>query len=238
LEAHGVPYTGCGVATSRAAFDKLVTKERCLTAGVATPPFAVLDSPQAEWPEGIQLPAVLKPVRQGSSVGLHFINSLADWPAALEDCLRHDTRALLERRVEGRECTVGLLGSQTFPVVEVRPHSGVYDYQSKYTAGSTDYLCPAPFSPELTRSVQAAGRAAFEAVGGGDYARVDLMVDTQGTPYVLEINTLPGMTETSLLPKAAAAAGLAYAELCEAMIDLALARCRQPAGDPGGVVQH
>jgi D-alanine-D-alanine ligase len=229
LETLGVPYTGCGVEVSRIAFDKVLTKQRCVAAGVVTPRFEVFDSPDAKWPEGWQPPAILKPVCQGSSVGLHFINAVAGWSAAIEDCLQHDTRALLEERVTGRECTVGILAGRTLPIVEVRPRSGKYDYQSKYTVGATEYLCPAPWDDDLTASVQAAARAAFNAIGGGDYARVDMMVAGDGTPYVIEVNTLPGMTETSLLPKAAAAAGVGYAALCDRMVRLALARA---AGSP------
>jgi len=224
LEELGVPYTGCGVEASRVAFDKVLTKERCLAAGVPTPRFAVFDSADAPWPSDWQPPAVLKPVCQGSSVGLQFISRESDWPVALAECLRHDTRALLEERVSGRECTVGILEGRPLPVVEVRPRSGVYDYQSKYTSGASEYLCPAPFDPEVTAAVQAAGMAAFTAIGGRDYARVDVMVDAAGRPMVLEVNTLPGMTETSLLPKAAAAAGISYPELCQRMVLLALRR--------------
>jgi D-alanine-D-alanine ligase len=109
-------------------------------------------------------------------------------------------------------------------VVEVRPKTGVYDYQTKYTSGTTDYLCPAPFDPETTARIQQAGLGAFRAIGGRDYARVDVMVHASGAVYVLEVNTLPGMTETSLLPKAAAAAGITYANLCDRMVQLAWRR--------------
>lgn len=224
LEQLGVPYTGCGVEVSRVAFDKVLTKQRCVAAGVVTPRFEVFDSPDAPWPADWQPPAILKPVRQGSSVGLHFIQSTENWSAVLEDCLRHDSRALLEQRVFGRECTVGILEGRALPLVEVRPRSGVYDYQSKYTQGASEYLCPAPFDVEVTAAVQAAGLAAFKAIGGGDYGRVDVMVDEAGTPFVLEVNTLPGMTATSLLPKAAAVTGMGFAALCERMVQLALAR--------------
>jgi len=224
LEECGVPYTGCDAETSRIAFDKILTKERCLWAGVPTPPFAVIDSPEADWPGGFQPPAVLKPVCQGSSVGLHFIHAVAQWPDALRECLRHDTRALLEVRVPGRECTVGILDGQPLPIVEVRPRSGVYDYRSKYTSGASEYFCPADFTPAVGAAVQRAALAAFRAVGGGDYGRVDVIVDGEGNPFVLEVNTLPGMTETSLLPKAAAAAGIGYAALCERMVHLAVRR--------------
>ena len=119
---------------------------------------------------------------------------------------------------------MGILSGEALPIVEVRPHNGKYDYGSKYTAGATEYLCPAPFDSKTTASIQAAALRAFQAVLGRDYGRVDVMVNPRGEPMVLEVNTLPGMTETSLLPKAAAAAGLSYAELCQRMIDLALSR--------------
>jgi D-alanine-D-alanine ligase len=131
---------------------------------------------------------------------------------------------LLEERVSGRECTVGILGDLTLPIIEVRPKTGIYDYKTKYTAGSTEYFCPAPFGETTATQIRAVASGAFMAIGGRDYARVDLIVRPGGEPVVLEVNTLPGMTETSLLPKAAAAAGLAYDELCQRMVDLALKR--------------
>lgn len=224
LEELGVPYTGCGPEASRIAFDKVLTKQRCVDAGIPTSRFMVFDSPGASWPMGWQPPVVLKPVRQGSSVGLQFVERVADWGPALSEALRYDGQVLMEERILGRETTVGILDGRALPVVEVRPKQGAYDYANKYTAGATEYFCPAPFDPPVTQDIQAAGLGAFEAVGGRDYGRVDVMVRANGEPVVLEVNTLPGMTETSLLPKAAAAAGLNYAELCQRMVDLALRR--------------
>jgi D-alanine-D-alanine ligase len=224
LEQLGVPYTGCDSESSRIAFDKFLTKQRCVAVGVPTARFTLIDSPNASWPMGWDPPVVLKPVRQGSSVGLHFVERVSDWNRALTEALRYDAQVLMEEKIIGRETTVGILAGEALPIVEVRPKTGVYDYQSKYTSGATEYLCPAPFDDLSTAKIQAAALGAFQAVNGRDYSRVDIMVRPNGEPVVLEVNTLPGMTETSLLPKAAAAAGIGYAELCQRMVDLALQR--------------
>lgn len=224
LEKTGVPYTGCDSSASRIGFDKALTKERCVAAKVPTARSLVLDSAKTPWPLGWNPPLVIKPVRQGSSVGLQFVERVEEWPGALTEALRHDSQVLIEEKILGRETTVGILDDQPLPVVEVRPKSGVYDYRTKYSVGATDYFCPAPFDEATTKRIQAAGLAAFRAIGGRDYSRVDVMVRPNGDPVVLEVNTLPGMTETSLLPKAAAAAGLSYAVLCQRMVELALRR--------------
>ncbi len=232
LEEMGVPYTGCGPEASRFGFDKFLTKQRCVAAGIPTARFTLIDSAAASWPMGWDPPVVLKPVRQGSSVGLQFVERVADWSQALTEALRYDSQVLVEEKIPGRECTVGILADQPLPIVEVRPKAGVYDYQNKYTAGSTEYFCPAAFEPATAARVQAAALGAFRAIGGRDYARVDVMVRPNGEPVVLEVNTLPGMTETSLLPKAAAAAGLSYDLLCQRMVDLALRRAKPKTRNP------
>lgn len=224
LDRLGALYTGCDAEASRIGFDKVLTKERCVAHQVPTARFAVVESETTPWLRGWNPPVVLKPVCQGSSVGLQFVERVADWPGALAESLRHDSRVLVEEKITGRECTVGILGDETLPIVEVRPKAGIYDYKTKYSAGTTEYLCPAPFDEATTQRVQAAALAAFRAIGGRDYSRVDVMVRANGDPVVLEVNTLPGMTETSLLPKAATAAGISYTELCERMVRLALRR--------------
>ena len=224
LEKLGVPYTGCGPEASRVAFDKVLTKKRCLATGVPTARFAVLDSPKADWPAGWRPPVVLKPVRQGSSVGLQMVEHTGQWEAALAEAFRFDTEVLMEEKIVGREATVGILDDKPLPVAEVRVKEGFFDYTNKYTAGAADHFCPAHFDPAQTARIQEAAMGAFHAVGGRDYARVDVMVRPNGEPVVLEVNTLPGMTELSILPEAAAAAGLSYAQLCQRMLDLALNR--------------
>jgi D-alanine-D-alanine ligase len=224
LEKLGVLYTGCDSEASRIAFDKVLTKKRCREAGVPTARFTVMDSPKASWPTGWHPPVVLKPVRQGSSVGLQFVERVEEWPGALAEAIRFDSEVLVEEKIIGRETTVGILDGAALPIVEVRPKAGAYDYRNKYTAGCTEYFCPAAFDTATTKRIQEAALGAFHAIGGRDYARVDVMVRANGEPIVLEVNTLPGMTETSLLPKAAAAAGLSYEDLCQRLIDLALKR--------------
>ena len=224
LERTGVPYTGCGPEASRIAFDKVLTKEQCVLAGVPTAAHVVLSDVAAPLPGNLKMPLVLKPVRQGSSVGLRFVDRAEDWPEALRFSLGFGSEVLVEEKIVGRETTVGILGEQPLPIVEVRPRAGAYDYQNKYTAGATEYFCPAEFDAATTGRIQAAALGAFKAVGARDYSRVDVMVTEEGSPVVLEVNTLPGMTETSLLPKAAAAAGIDYPNLCQRMIELALAR--------------
>jgi len=184
------------------------------------------------------LPLVVKPACQGSSVGLFFVERKEDLAAAVFEAFRvacdgdlknldaasKRSAVLIEEKIIGRETTVGILDEKALPVVEVRPKQGSYDYQNKYTAGLTEYFCPADFDEATTERIQNAALGAFRAVGGRDYARVDVMVRPDGSPVVLEVNTLPGMTETSLLPKAAAAAGMNFAELCRRMVELALKR--------------
>jgi D-alanine-D-alanine ligase len=224
LEKLGVPYTGCDARASRLAFDKVLTKAELVSRGIPTPKSVTFKGAKSAWPKGWAPPVVLKPARQGSSVGLVFVDRVADFAAALAEAFRYDSQVLMEERIAGRETTVGILDGEALPIVEVRPKAGAYDYHNKYTQGASEYFCPAAFNPEVTTKVQRAALGAFEAVGGRDYGRIDVMVKLNGEPMVLEVNTLPGMTETSLLPKAAAAVGLGYAELCQRMVELALAR--------------
>jgi D-alanine-D-alanine ligase len=224
FEKLGAVYIGCDAEASRIAFDKVLTKKKCIEAGVPTAKFVVVNSPQTPFPKELKVPLVVKPVRQGSSVGLQFVERVEDWENAIAEALKFDSDILVEEKIVGRETTVGILDGEPLPIVEVRPKAGNYDYKNKYTSGATEYFCPADFDPVTAKKIQTAALGAFRAIGGRDYSRVDVMVYPNGDPVVLEVNTLPGMTETSLLPKAAAAAGLTYAQLCQRMVDLALRR--------------
>ncbi len=224
LEALGMPYTGCDAEASRIGFDKLLTKLKCVQASVPTARFEIFSDSGSPWPVGWKPPMVLKPVRQGSSVGLQFVEHESEWKNALTEALKYDSQVLMEEKICGRETTVGILAGKALPIVEVRPKSGNFDYKNKYTAGATEVFCPAEFAPAEAVRIQEAALGAFHAIGGRDYSRVDVMVRPNGDPVVLEVNTLPGMTELSLFPKAAAAAGIGYPQLCEQMVLLALNR--------------
>ncbi len=152
LEKLGVVYTGCDSESSRLAFDKVLTKKLCIEAGVPTAKFLVVGSKSAPLPENLHLPLVVKPVRQGSSVGLRFVECAADWHGALAEALKFDSEVLVEEKIAGRETTVGILDDRALPVVEVRPRAGTYDYHNKYTAGCTEYFCPADFDAVTTQT--------------------------------------------------------------------------------------
>ena len=221
LDARGIAYTGEGAAASRTAFDKLASKKLFEAAGVPTPAWEVI-APGAR--PSLPLPLVIKAPREGSSVGVHLVREAASLEPALADCAALDREILVEELVEGRELTVGIVGDRAMAVVEIRPNEGFYDYAHKYTKGASEYFCPAPLDEETTRRVQEIALAAHRALDLEVYSRVDVLLRADGSPFVLEANTIPGMTETSLLPKAAAAAGTDFLALCEEIARLSLNR--------------
>jgi D-alanine-D-alanine ligase len=220
LEARGVPYTGEGITGSQLAFDKIASKKCFDAAGVPTVRWHTIRP--GEKPEF--LPCVVKAPKQGSSVGVHIIEDPAALNAALADCFQFGDEVLVEDLFRGRELTVGVLGDTALPVVEIRPHEGFYDYEHKYTKGASDYFVPADIGPDATRAVQNAALAACRSLGLSVYSRTDILLAPDGALNVLEINTIPGMTETSLLPKAAAVVGLDFPALCEKIAALSLQR--------------
>jgi D-alanine-D-alanine ligase len=226
LDELGVAYTGCGAAASDVAFDKARTKEVWADRGIPTPRGHIFSASADTLPQGWSLPVILKPVRQGSSVGLQIVESENVFGAALDQALKFDNAVLMEEMIRGRELTAGILDGEALPLLEVRPRQGTYDYQNKYTEGATEYFCPADLNEELTRWIQDLALQAFAAVGGRDYGRLDLLLRGESELFFLEVNTLPGMTATSLLPKAAKAAGIGYEQLCQMMIDVALRRAK------------
>ena len=226
LDAAGVTYAGCDAASSALTMDKTRTKAAAATRGVRVADAVHFEADQKPAADAVvaQLGenVVVKPNNEGSSVGLSVIASRA----ALAEKLGSITRGswLIERRIVGRELSVGVLGGRALGVVEIRPKSGVYDYTSKYTKGLTEYFAPAPLDAATTARVQAAAEAAFAACGCRDYARVDFILPEQGDAFLLEINTLPGMKETSLLPMSARCAGMDFTGLVRELVRPALLR--------------
>ena len=217
LEDMGVPYTGAGVHSSRTAFDKNLAKAAFIAAGVPTPAAETINLDKSERPS-MPLPYVVKSPCQGSSVGVYICKTTDEAEAALQDVRLYGGTALIEQYVHGRELTVGVIDNRAYPVVEIVAPGGVYDMANKYPwlsgAQGSQYFCPAELDDETTRRVQEAGLAAHRALGVEIYSRVDVLLDSQNRPFVLEANTIPGMTETSLLPKAAAATGMDFPTLC------------------------
>lgn len=219
LKNRGIPYTGSGVDSSRLAFDKVGSKKVFIRQGIPTPDYEVLHHGGKRQ---LKLPVVVKPVRQGSSIGLHRVFAESEWAAAIDDALKFDRDVLVEQYIEGRELTVGVVGGQVLPVVEIRAPGGFYDYVAKYTKGKTEYLVPAPITAEQAKECQSLGLRTFEALGCRGMGRVDIRMTPEGRCYVLELNSIPGFTETSLLPKAARAAGIEFPELCDRILRLAV----------------
>lgn len=227
LESRGVSYTGAGPASSALAFDKERSKAAFVKAGVPTTEYQVLCLAGAIPADvTIPLPLVMKPLREGSSVGVHIVKEAEGIAPAIADLAQFGETALVEPFISGKELTVGILGDQVLPIVHIQPRSGFYDISNKYPwmngSGGSDYFCPADLSPETTAKVQAAALAAHEALGVEVYSRVDVLLDAEDNPYVLEVNTIPGMTSTSLLPKAALASGINYPALCARILELSL----------------
>ncbi len=218
LRDRDLPFTGSGVAASRLAFDKVASKERFEAAGIPTPAYEVLEKGMEPTQS---FPLVVKPVRQGSSVGIHRVLQAQDWPAAFEDALQYDARVLVEQYIEGRELTVGVVDGEALPVLEICAPEGNYDYRAKYTAGLTSYKVPAPIDDACAQECQARAVRAYEALGCESVARADFRMNRDGELYILEVNTIPGFTATSLLPKAARAAGIAFEALCDRIMQSA-----------------
>jgi len=227
LEARGVAYAGCEAAASRLCLDKVATKQAMRQAGVpAIPEVAFAGSAKptaAALVAQLGAQVVIKPADKGSSVGLYVV----DGEAAIAEALAQIPASgqwMAERRLQGREMSIGILGGQAMGLVEIVPRKGVYDYQSKYTKGSSDYIYPAPVPAELADRIRAAAEALFRACGCRDFARADLFLEPDGRFYFLEINTMPGMTETSLMPKSASCAGLDFPALVQRMTAPVFAR--------------
>jgi len=233
LEILGIPFTGPGVAACARCIDKVLAKHELRAGGVPTPDwfafnetaFRELGAADAlgDLEQRLGFPLVVKPSRGGSALGVKFAASWFEVPEALVSAFSYDDRVLLERFVEGRELAVSVLGGEPLPIVEAIPRSGdSYDFEARYEIGRTSFVCPARLTEVETGAVTEAALAAYEALGCSGFSRVDLILGEDG-PQVLEVNAIPGLTDTSLLPQAAEAAGMSFEELVEKILDLALA---------------
>src|SRR5439155_22809586 len=212
LESRGIPYTGSGPETSALAFNKGAAKQAFRAAGIPTPPATST------------LPLVVKPARQGSSVGIAIVRNRAQLASALAEAKHYDQSVIVEQFISGREFTVGILGSKTLPVVEIRTRRQFFDYEAKYTPGAAEEICPAPIDALTATRIQELARRAHACLGCRDLSRVDVMWNGTRGFFVLEVNTIPGLTPNSLLPKAARVAGLSMETLCMRMVEMALER--------------
>jgi D-alanine-D-alanine ligase len=231
LEQRGVRYTGDGVEESATAFDKIRSKEKFRRKRVVTPSWQVVRTHQRPT---IPLPIVVKPPREGSTVGVVIVKNERELESAMAEVAKYARELLVEKFVQGRELTIGILGGEALPILEIIPKGGFYDFNNKYpflnpqAGGGAQHVCPAKIDKEKTREIQELALRAFHALGLQVYGRVDVLLPEDGAATVLEINTIPGMTEASLLPEAAAAAGISYPDLCLRIIELS--RAREEAG--------
>ncbi|MBM4123032.1 MAG: D-alanine--D-alanine ligase [Nitrospira sp.] len=233
LESIGMPYTGSGVRASAIAMHKVTAKALLASHGVPVPPGAVLPEERGRGlprslPTGLRWPVVVKPAAEGSTIGVSIVRRPAEWRPALRRAYRYDREVIVESYIAGHEVAVSVLAGATkpaaLPPVEIVAPGGFYDYAAKYTKGRTRYLCPAPLPAAVIRKIKALATSAYQVIGCEGAARVDFRVTQKDRPYVLEINTIPGMTETSLLPMAAAQAGLDYDSLTETILRSAIDR--------------
>jgi D-alanine-D-alanine ligase len=232
LEDRGIPYTGDGVEESRTAFDKIRSKEKFRAHGVTTPLWEVIRLGQRPT---IPLPIVVKPPREGSTVGVIIVKSERELALAIAEAAKYDHELLVEEFIAGRELTVGILGDQALPILEIIPKGGFYDFTNKYpflnpqAGGGAEHVCPAKIDQKKTKEIQELALRAHRSLGLQVYSRVDVLLPEDGAATVLELNTIPGMTEASLLPEAAAAAGVSYVDLCRRIIELSRARSERSA---------
>jgi len=230
LEERGIPYTGTGPEGARIAMDKVLTKKAFEAFGIPTPDFIVLDkgvgSEEADWFIKRHLggyPVVIKPAREGSSIGVSIVEMRGGLGDALEEAFRYDNKVLVEEYIKGRELTCGILDGRALPLVEMRPSRLFFDYRAKYQDPGTLFIVNPRLEPRLYRLCQEVALCANIAVGARDFSRVDIILSDR-RPYVLEVNTIPGLTARSLLPRAAASIGVDYQTLCVRMLDMALRR--------------
>ncbi len=222
LELMRIPYTGSGVLASALALHKIMTKKFFLCENIPTPTYEVFQREEIEKNQpkttSLPLPLVVKPAREGSTIGVSIVRKEEELVPALKEAGKYDDEILVEEFMKGKEITVGILEDIPLPIIEIAPKSGFYDYHSKYTKGETEYFIPARIPREKYLYAQEVSLKAFQVLGCSGCARVDLMTDEDANPFVIDVNTMPGMTETSLIPKAAGYAGISFEDLVERIL--------------------
>ncbi|WP_320412357.1 D-alanine--D-alanine ligase [Candidatus Manganitrophus noduliformans] len=225
LEVMRVPYTGSGILASALGMDKIASHDLFQSHGIPVPPFQVLTEEALSGfrADGLSFgfPVVVKPAMEGSSVGVTIVSGPGEIDSALKEAFQYGPRILIEKYISGMEVQVGILGSEALGAIEIRPKTKFYDYTAKYVPGMSEHLFPAPLPPDVYQKVLDWGLKAHHVLGCTGYSRVDLLVDERKRPYVLEVNTLPGMTETSLLPEIARGVGIDFDALVERILETA-----------------
>ncbi|MBI5123822.1 MAG: D-alanine--D-alanine ligase, partial [Candidatus Omnitrophica bacterium] len=226
LEEARIPYTGSGPEASRLALDKIASKKRFIEKNIPIPKYTVFKKGRFSIDDAhsVGYPLVVKPQSEGSSIGLSVVKEKKFLREAADKAFQYGDNIIVEEYISGRELTVGILGDKALPVIEIVARDHVYDYEAKYKAQDTRYLVPAPISDEAREKAHLLGLAAHNALDCSSFSRVDMILDNSGRIFVLEVNTIPGMTERSLLPKAAAAIGLPFGELCVKILENALSK--------------
>lgn len=222
LESLKIPYTGSGPESSKAAMDKIASKEVFARCNISNPPYKVFKKGDKLEIDNVEVPIVVKPQHEGSSIGLSIVKELKDLDAAIQKALKYGDNAILEKYIKGREITVGILDETPLCAIEIVPGSEFYDYQAKYIRPDTKYLIPAPIKKSESDEAMRLALLAHKALGCRGFSRVDMMLDESSNIYILEVNTIPGLTTRSLLPKSAQYVGLSFNDLCIKMIDMAL----------------
>ncbi|MCM8801217.1 MAG: D-alanine--D-alanine ligase [Candidatus Omnitrophica bacterium] len=233
LDDLGIPYTGSGPLASRLAMDKVMSRKIFQSNGLNVPSYKVLDrlnKNKAHQYEDLNPPLVVKPATHGSSIGLSIVDDKDDLDKALDLAFSFDERIIIEEYIKGREMTIGILAEEALPVIEIIPKKRFFDFEAKYQPGMTEYVVPAQIEEEISERLKQTAYLAHQLLGCKDFSRVDMILSQQGVPFVLEINSIPGLTPTSLLPKAAKAKGIEFDQLCLKLIELAYEKTKIKLG--------
>ena len=222
FESLGIRYTGSDALSSTICMDKHISKLLAEDVGIATPRWKRIRKGQSIYKNEFDYPFVVKPNSEGSTIGLTIVHNENDYDSAVEEAFKYDDEILIEEFISGKEITVSIVGEDVLPIIEIRPEHGLYDYECKYTKGMTEYICPAELNEDLTKRIKQTAFEVYKLLKCRHYGRVDLRLDNNNQHWFLELNTLPGMTDTSLLPKAAKATGISFEQLIGKIIKQSL----------------